>query len=222
MCPVNRTRAPPPPAPTPHSLSAFCSITLINGFSLRKPFRGKRSGKHVKTRPFSKDRINVSTTKPRRQADQKNLINVNRQVFRDKCSIALINARSIRSNSDIINEFLSSGNADIVAFTETWIKKSHADIYMNEITPENSSFLHVDRPDRNGGGVELLCPNHFKPKLCTSHDYPSFESMTANLETERGVVRICVLYKPPSRSFRSFCNEFIGEPQNFIYTISSG
>ena len=128
----------------------------------------------------------------------------------DFSSIALINARSIRSNSDIINDFISTHRTDIIAITETWINDNNSSVSVNEITPADSTFLHVDRHGgKTGGGVGLLCRNSFKPTMCQKQNISvSFESIIVNVKTEKCALRICVLYRPPSSSFRVFCDEF--------------
>ena len=77
-----------------------------------------------------------------------NLVQIKRVSSRNFTSLALINARSLKANSKIINDFILDKNTPIVAFTETWIKNNNSNICIKDITPDHSVFLQVDRPAR--------------------------------------------------------------------------
>ena len=60
--------------------------------------------------------------------------------------VAVLNARSIRSNHESIRDYICHENSDICVITETWIGDSDADAwYLKEVTPHGYEINVVNR-----------------------------------------------------------------------------
>ena len=70
-------------------------------------------------------------------------------------NLALINARSINSKSELINDFISSSSIDVLAVTESWLSGDDGDDDLRAICPAGYSFVHHFRGSR-GGGIDLI------------------------------------------------------------------
>ena len=140
--------------------------------------------------------------------NKNNLVQIKRVSSRNFTALALINARSLKANSEIINDFILDKNTPIVAFTETWIKNNNSNICFKDITPDHSVFLQVDRPASLGGGVALMCPKATNPELCEWFTSSAMEIMLVQLSSDRGDIKVCVIYRPPSSNYQIFFEEF--------------
>ena len=69
-----------------------------------------------------------------------------------------INARSVRSKTIFLNDFISTHNFDLFAISETWLGcEATNDIHINSILPDGYMMHHVDRnSERRGGGIALI------------------------------------------------------------------
>ena len=106
-----------------------------------------------------------------------------------------------------MHDYILDKSPEIVALTETWLKEND-EYYIKELTPPGFTNLQIDRTDRRGGGVALICKDAFKPKLDKSTKYSSFESLSVLLKVNNKTQRICIIYRPPSTIFDCFSNEF--------------
>lgn len=137
-----------------------------------------------------------------------NVKRVKKEISNNSVPIALINARSIRSNRNIIKEFLDQTKPTILAITETWIK-GDCDVNASDIVKDGYTLLRKDRSGpKNGGGVALLCPQQMKPRETEVKEYSTFEYLVVSVTSAKGEMRFCVLYRPPSGSVSKFLEEF--------------
>lgn len=140
-----------------------------------------------------------------------NLIQIdchNNKTVLEKTNFAVLNARSIRSNCDLISSFMISEKPDIAFITETWAKESDNEFYFKEITPSGYEFFHRDRENNIGGGVALILKSEFKARRIHVDDFTSFESLGITVSSSESTVRLFVIYRPPSSPFQQFFDEF--------------
>ena len=69
---------------------------------------------------------------------------------------------------------------------------------MKELSPRGYSFIHVPRKKQSGGGIGLLYNTSLKIERVDCNSYASFEYLEVKLHTASTVVRIAVVYCPPS------------------------
>ena len=141
------------------------------------------------------------------KAKSHNLIHINSVASLEHTRLATLNARSIASNLDIIKKTIFDEKIQILALTETWLKKD--DEYTpSELCPDGYTILRVDRKDKSGGGVAVMCNEQYKPVLSRSTRYATFEYMIVSLSSSPHFLRIVNVYRPPSSSLANFLTDF--------------
>ena len=164
----------------------------------------------VQTRITSQRKLPKSSVSNNSIQDNTNLIKIksNTRKVLNSSSIAVLNARSIKSNCDIIRNFIDSDKPNITFISETWAKESDNEFYFKEITPKGYSYMHKDRENGTGGGIALIVQSDFNPRLVKTSQFTSFESLTASISSSGSTLRLVVVYRPPSSSYQQFCDEF--------------
>ena len=128
-------------------------------------------------------------------------------------TLCLINTRSLRSNANIICDFVQEHDMDIVCVTETWLSVRDANSCTSTIP--GYTLEHIPRCNRNGGGVGVFFKDGFR--LASSKPWPadSFECMEVVFSrlTASSALRLFVIYRPPSSGryatpFSTFLVEF--------------
>ena len=144
-----------------------------------------------------------------------NLICIHPDPLRSKLStvvpldFCLLNARSICNKSRLINDFIADHNIDLFALSETWLRGDDSDLYyIRDICPDGYVFHHVPRLHNTGGGVGIVLKNNIKAKIQAHESYCSFEHLELELRATKYVVRLIVLYLPPSSDVSLFFDEF--------------
>ena len=116
----------------------------------------------LKKNSFGYAHVNRSTNAS--LVDRSNLITIQcNEPSLTNATLATVNARSLKSNLDIIKPLIHELNIDILCLTETWLRPN--DEYTpREFTPAGYSLFRVDRSEQTGGGVAILCHSGLKPK----------------------------------------------------------
>ena len=116
-----------------------------------------------------------------------------------KLSILAINARSVRNKCDELKDYIVNHNADICAITETWLSKGESDnMTRGSLIPDGYKLLDVPRTGR-GGGVAVLFKSTLNVKQQTV-TAGSFECLEIIISAGNEIIRLAVLYRPPSSS----------------------
>ena len=140
------------------------------------------------------------------QINRSNLITIPREplpTFRNShrpASFCLLNARSVKSKSFVIKDFVVDNDIDILAITETWLQANFsAQITVNEICPTGFFLHHLPRTGSRGGGVALLYKKRFKlKKLSPDATFNSFEFTDCLINYSSASLRVVVVYRPPT------------------------
>jgi exonuclease III len=133
-----------------------------------------------------------------------NKINGDLRSFKNKFTIAHINARSLNKNIEELREIIYKTNFDAVAISETWLTKNtpHDRFELNHF-----SIFRNDRTSKRGGGVLWYIRDHYKAKviktLC-SDKLP--EMLWIEVFTGGKKLALGCLYKPPKIPYGVFAN----------------
>jgi exonuclease III len=144
-----------------------------------------------------------------------NLAKLNKQSrFGNKLTVCCINARSVKNKADQVTEYMLDQDADLCAITETWLSKSDFDKTVRaNLTPTGYSLIDVPRAAGRGGGVAVVHKASLKVKQLKVKKKLSFECMEILVTGSSYIVRLMVVYRPPSsgksgKSTQVFLNEF--------------
>ena len=141
-------------------------------------------------------------------------------------SICLLNSRSINNKVLIIQDYVVDHQIDILGITETWTKSDgESNRVVNELSPRGYSFIHVPRKKRSGGGINLLYNTRLKNERVDCDSYASFEYSEVKLHTASTVVRIVVVYCPPSSKVNKLTSaQFFHDFNDLLehFSVSSG
>ena len=94
-----------------------------------------------------------------RFANHNNLLSLSRQIPQGKLSqfvCSIINARSIRRKTLLIQDLVVDNLVDILMITKTWLNRCGDEVIIGEICPAGYRFFNQPRSTGNGGGVGLL------------------------------------------------------------------
>ena len=115
--------------------------------------------------------------------------------------MALINARSVRNKTLTINEDIIEHEWDVLAITETWLKKTGDEADIAELTPPGYTFQHVAHASGRGGGVAIVHRNTFKTKILPKLLFTTIELLRLQLiHPHLLTYNVWVAYHPPSSS----------------------
>lgn len=120
--------------------------------------------------------------------------------FKSRSGLGVIhlNVRSLLPKLDLAKIWAKSTDADILVFSETWLKKSITD---KDIAIEGYNVFRCDRP-RKGGGIAIYVKRKFHVTVQSSLSLSSqFEFLVLKLELLNGhFLTIAGCYRPPSAS----------------------
>ena len=172
-------------------------------------YRGCRDGRRKIPTIISSDDIRIALTSLaslRTGVVRSNLISIPLRAppefvhRRQLCNFTLVNARSIRNKTLMLNDFIVEHDVDIFAITETWLRDSDFDdFFCFDICPAGYNFFHDPRTTSHGGGVTVLIKKPFKVvKQQQLANFKSFEAYEAVLKSYGNYnLRLVNIYRPP-------------------------
>ena len=114
-------------------------------------------------------------------------------------SVAVINARSVRNKTTTITECITDHNIDILAITETWLKKNSDKPIIAAMTPSGYSFVNAPRASGRGGGVGVIHRDELSCKQLPPSNNVTFEMIRTRFSgTTSKTFNIFTIYRPPS------------------------
>ena len=93
---------------------------------------------------------------------------------KQKMLLTTLNARSVRSKTVDILDFICESKADLIAITETWLTKNYSAVKV-ELSPNGYKIVDHPRTGRAGGGTALIFRDSLKVKKADSGQKDSFE-----------------------------------------------
>ena len=130
-----------------------------------------------------------------------------------------INARSICNKTTIISELVLDNDFDLVAITETWIKKGDEQSIC-DMTPTGYSFKHIDRIKGRAGGVGLLHKNNLTVTMANNSEdvVTSFEYIKCSVTAKNTSYNLTVIYRPPTQTNKFQTSTFFVELNDLLMT----
>ena len=107
-------------------------------------------------------------------------------------SFYLLNARSVCNKVESIKDYILGNDIEICAITETWLGECD-DPVVGDLSVDGYKFLHVDRIDKKGGGVAVLCKSSLNPQLSSVASFTSYECMNVKLQSLDTVINLAVI-----------------------------
>ena len=145
--------------------------------------------------------------------------------IRNNIKIGYHNARSVCNKTTDIQLFINYRNLDVLTITETWLPpKEKNQVILNELTPGGYKIAHVIRGSRKGEGVAVVYKSILKGCNQTIKTFGTFKCIQILLKCSTDTIRICTIYRSPSRSSsnsRSSVVEFLSEFQNYMNNLST-
>jgi hypothetical protein len=134
---------------------------------------------------------------------------------------ALINARSLSKQANVISHYIISNKLDLLAVTETWLTMDTGDCDLLDFCPAGYRAVHLPRPNRRGGGVDLVFRDSFLVDVLPSGiTTPSFENLMVLLRFNSVCVRLVIVYRPPSQSTKCSEGIFLSEFSDFLQSLA--
>ena len=96
------------------------------------------------------------------------------QETRKATKLGLLNARSLRSNSNIMCDYVLEHDIDILFLTKTWLTPND-EIVTQAIIPEGYILEHIPGSTRREGGVGVLFKNTIRLESAKMWHAESFE-----------------------------------------------
>ena len=139
--------------------------------------------------------------------ERDNSFYVTQQVYHLRC--ALLNVRSLKNKCDVVSEYISDHNIDILCLTESWIDDKISDLLcLKSATPSGYSFISVPRKSDRSSGLVLIYKSSIRVRLKPSLNKDSFESMLAEVVYDHIQMGMVLVYRPPSENFSTLLTEF--------------
>ena len=144
-------------------------------WNIQETIIGRRPGFVPTDHQRGVNNVNIIRLKPTNCQTQRGLQTVANDCDKRSPNVALINARSVRNKTLTINEDVIEHKWDVLAITETWLKKTGDEAIIAELTPPGYTFQHVTRDSGRGGGVAIAHRNTFKTKILTKLSFTTIE-----------------------------------------------
>ena len=140
--------------------------------------------------------------------------------------VLVLNCRSVRNKTDLIQQCITDSDADIVAVMETWLTNSDRDHkWIAALTPTGYKCINALRPKgQQGGGIAVLHKiglNCMVTPRSDSHRATSFEHLECRLSAGSLTVDMAFLYRPPpSRKNKLTTTMFVQEFPDFLTDLA--
>lgn len=92
-----------------------------------------------------------------------------------RLDFCVLNSRSVRNKSWLLNDFIADYNIDLLTPTETWLRGHDLHLYyIHDVFPDGYVFHHLPRLHTAGGRVDIVLKNNIRAKIQAHESYCSF------------------------------------------------
>jgi len=170
-----------------------------------------------------RDQQSKTIRRPNQENNKTVIISNENIADNSKLSVAFINARSVKNKTFELSELIKDNKLDVLAITESWLSKGSADnVVRGELTPNGYQLVDAPRPKGRGGGLAVV---HNSSVLVSQQKNPSvksFEILELLLKSHIEVIRLGVVYRPPTTSKTGYpINIFLDEFQTYVSSRST-
>lgn len=133
--------------------------------------------------------------------------------------LCLLNSQSVCNKADLISDFITENNLDVVGLTETWLcdGDKHSDI-IAALVPHGYDIVHIPRPS-HGGGVAIIHRQSYKRGPLLTCSAVTFESVACELKHGNSVIKLAVIYRPPTVP-KPHQSDFFEEFADFVNSLT--
>ena len=145
-----------------------------------------------------------------------NKINSDLANFKNKFTVAHINARSLCKNIEELREIINKTNFDAVAISETWLTQRSP---RNRFILNNYSIFRNDRKTNRGGGVLWYIRDHYHAKLLKTPSSLAIPEILWIEVTSAGKKLLLVVCIRHPRSHMEFLQTFMTVCYLFMFSM---
>ena len=130
-----------------------------------------------------------------------------------------VNACSIANKIDHFQVEVCDNKVDICTITETWIRKDDIESITKEVPPIGYKIFSKPRTTgRNGGGLALVYKDYLTVNelITKNHTFNTMEIQGYHVRLDHISINLYVIYRIPSKSIISFCDELLQVLENDI------
>ena len=135
-------------------------------------------------------------------------------------SFGVVNCRSVRNKGPSISGIMSTHSLSLLAMTETHIRPTDNDSFLDSITPAGFKLSHKLRSHVFGVGVGFFLNENIKFKILDSPTYTSFEDIIIGIGSSTSPFTIACVYRPPGSCSDEFFDQFLNLSE-YLSSVSS-
>ena len=132
-------------------------------------------------------------------------------------SFGVVNCRSVRNKEPCINDTVTINSVNILAVTETHIRREEMDSLLHSITPTGFKFCHKPCIHSCGGGDGFFINKAIQFRSVDTSTFSSFEHISIAIGSAAQPFVLTRVYRPPGSCSDSFLDQFL----NLLEHVSS-
>ena len=128
-------------------------------------------------------------------------VNVNKQrnsSSNETIKAAFWNAQSIRNKHEVIKDYISEQNLDILFLAETFLKTDESETTINKLKPDGFEFGHKPRKLKTGGGLGWIYRKSVNLKCPKCPIFKSMEMTEVLISGKNTKIRFVIVYRAES------------------------
>ena len=155
--------------------------------------RGSRAGKRVKDKKFFRRSLNFSNLVQIEIVYDRKSENIS-----EKTKIMLCNVQSLKSKELLVREHTDETKVDVAILFETWLNQNDDEwCTSSELNNNGLQMDRIDRKNRKGGGITVVCKQFIQLKRLKKGNKLSFKYGIWRLSLKSITMTIIVIYRPP-------------------------
>ena len=192
------------------------TCAIIRKYKLNRRKRGSRAGKRVKDKKFFRRSSNFSNLVKIKIVDDRKSENIS-----EKTKIMLCNVQSLKSKELLVREHIDETKVDVAILVETWLNQNDDEwCTSSELNNNGLQMDRIDRKNRKGGGIMVVCKQSIQLKRLKKGNKLSFEYGIWRLSFKSITMTIIVIYRPPySQKHQYTVSAFLDELTDLLTNV---